>query len=609
MARFLPPLVYRDQLSQIWFTISKVASLLWSVSPRFTILIIALSAFWGLLTAPAFYLEKLIIDNIVANIGNPNWQNALRIISFLVVIRVLVEATRNVLNGLLGFFRRFAGQMFYMRLEMLIANKLAKLDAKTIEDPDFQDKFNKVERESPRRAWNLIMPLINIPNYLFGLASTVGILWLLHPFVAIGVILITLPTIWVDKDFIRKEYDYSEKISPLHRILGWISYFLIRTKNYLEIRILGVQDYLARRMEGLQKEILEGSMDISKRREKARLVTFVPGIIFYIAVNIYLAVLTMTARITVGSYEMFLRSLLASVQNFSSLMNSLLEVYENYIFVADLNWFLSLKSALSNKSSKGKIKTIKEGISFHDVWFKYREDAKWVLKRTSFDIRRGEKIAIVGENGAGKSTLIKLLTRFYDPNKGSIKIDNQDIRAFDYQGYQSKFAVLFQNFEGYPFSAHESIGYGDISRLSKINEIKESAERTGIHDYIESLPLKYENPLNPHFPKGVEPSLGQWQRIGIARMLFRERAEVLILDEPTSNVDPEAEEKIFDQLMKKSASKILVFISQRFSTVRRADRILVMDKGKIIEQGTHKELMKLGGKYANLFVLQAKGYQ
>lgn len=601
--------MYKNQLSQIWFTFSRVTSLLWSINPRFTIAILILSAFWGLLTFPTFYLEKLIIDNIVANIGNPNWQSALRVIIFLVFARVLVETIRNVLSSLLMVFRRFSGQMFYMHLEVLIANKLAKLDAKTIEDPEFQDRFSKVERESTGRAWSLVMLLTDMPNYIFGFASAVAILWFLHPLVALGVVLVSLPTIWVDKFFIRKEYEYAEKISPLHRVLDWLSYFLIRTKNYLEIRILGLQDYLAQRMGELQKEVLEGSMTISKQREKAHFITLVPGVFFYIGVNIYIVVQTLTARITVGSYEMFLRSLLASAQNFSSLIRSFLEIYESYMFVADLQWFLSLEPSLPQNNSGQKIGKIKDGIKFNGVWFRYKDDSSWVIKGVSFKIKVGDKIAIVGQNGAGKSTLIKLLTRFYDPTKGEIIFDGVDVKNLDYNNYQSKFAVLFQNFEVYPFSARESIGYGDVGRLDNITVIQESARRTGIDDYIESLPLKYENPLSPHFPKGVEPSGGQWQRIGIARMFFRENADILVLDEPTANVDPEAEEKIFAELLKKSKSKILVFVSQRFSTVRRADKIIVLDKGKIIEQGTHQQLMEIDGKYKKMFELQAKGYQ
>lgn len=607
--RFLPPIIYREQFSQILFTIRKVASLLWRVNPRLTFLIFVVSASWGLLTFPAFYLEKLILDRIVANIGNPAWRQVLFPISLLITARVLIETTRIVLSSLQSFLRYFASRTFNMRIDVMMGSKLAKLDAKTLEDPGFQDRFNKIERESGRRAWGLMMPLADIPNHLTGFISSVGILWFLHPLVALGVVAVSIPLVWVDRGFIKREYEFQEKISPQYRIWGWLNYYLVKTKNFLELRLLRLANYFTKWLEGVQDQILSGELALYTQKEKFRALAYFPGLFFYILVNIYLVVLTIGKRITVGSYEMFLRALLAAAQNFSGLMNSFLEIYENYIFVQDFVWFLNLKPQISLPKGVKKLAKIKRTIEFADVWFKYKEDGEWVLKVINVTFAPGEKVAIVGENGAGKSTLIKLLARFYDPQKGKVLVDGKDVKKLNLGSYQQKFAILFQNFETYPFSAQETIGYGDVTRLGKLDLIQKAATRTGIHDYIEELPLKYQNPLSPRLPKGVEPSMGQWQRFGISRMLFRRDAEILILDEPTSNVDPEAEERIFNELLKLSKSKILIFVSQRFSTVRRADRILVVDKGRIIERGTHKELMEVGGKYARLFNLQAKGYR
>ncbi len=609
MARnFLPPIIYREQLAQIVFTIKQIVAVLWKASPRFTILIFVLSTFWGLLTFPTFYLEKLILDKIVANISNPAWREVIYTIAFLIVGRILIELFRNVLSSILWFLRRYASESFHIQIELMLADKLSRLDVLTLEDPVFQDRYNKVEREAGRRAWSLMMSLTDIPNYVAAFISSVAILWFLHPLVVLGVILVSLPWIVVDRKYIKKWYDFELEMAPRHRIRGHIAHYLIRTKNFLELRILGLRDYLIGKLAGVHREILDREMEINKEQEKAKTLTYLPSLVFNAGVNIYLVFLTITAKITVGSYELFLRSLLAASQNFTSLTNSLSEIYENYIFVADLVWFFDLKSRISDIGGE-KFTGVKEEIEFKDIWFKYKEGGAWVLRGVNATFNPGEKVAIVGENGAGKSTLIKILARFYDPTKGVVSVDGKDIRSLNYPGYQSRFAVLFQDFEDYSFSARESIGYGDISRVDRLTEIKDAAKKTGIHDYIESLPLGYDNPLSPHFDKGVQLSGGQWQRVGIARVLFRKRAEILILDEPTSNVDPEAEEKIFNELLKTTKSKILLFVSQRFSTVRRADRILVMDKGEIIEQGTHEELMVLNGKYSRLFTLQAKGYK
>lgn len=600
--------LHKNELNQAIFTIRQVAKLLWKINPRLTVVIFILSLFWGLLTFPAFYLEKLILDKIVENIGNPIWKNVIYSISFLIVGRILIELTRNIISSSLGFFRQYASKNFHIEIELLIAGALSKLDIQTIENPKFQDKFNKIEREAGRRAWGLVMPLTDIPNYLSGFISSVGILYFLHPLVAAGVILVSLPWILVDRKFIKKWYDFEFEISAKHRVRGHIAHYLLRTKNHLELRILDLSRYLISKMRVVHAEVMEGEAKIQKEQEFAKTYTYIPSLLFYAGVNIYLVFLTISAKITVGSYELFLRSLLSASQNFASLTNSFLEIYENYVFVSDLTWFLSLEPLINPK--KGKLPgRVMQGIEVKDVWFKYREDSDWILRGVNTSFESGGKIAIVGENGAGKTTLVKVLTRFYDPTSGMVLLDGKNIKSLNYPKYQAKFAVLFQDFEDYSFSAKESIGFGDIERLESLNEIKEAAKKTGIHEYIESLPLGYENPLSPHFHKGVNLSGGQWQRVGIARMLFRKKAEILVLDEPTSNVDPEAEEKIFNELLRISPNKILIFVSQRFSTVRRADKILVVDKGRIIEQGSHEQLMDLKGKYARLFKLQAKGYK
>lgn len=598
----------KDELQQAIFTIRQVARLLWKINPRLTVLIFILSLLWGLMTFPAFYLEKLILDRIVGNIGNPIWKNVIYSISFLIIGRILIELTRNIISSSLGFFRQYASKNFHIEIELLIASQLSRLDIPTIENPDFQDKFNKIEREAGRRAWGVVMPLTDIPNYLSGFISSVGILYFLHPLVAAGVILVSLPWILVDRKFIKKWYDFEFEVSPKHRIRGHIAHYLIRTKNYLEIRILNLSEHLISKMRIVHAEVMAGEAKIHKAQEFAKTYTYIPSLLFYAGVNIYLVILAIGTKITIGSYELFLRSLLAASQNFSSLTNSFLEIYENYVFVSDLNWFLNLEPTINPKGGKLPLK-IKTGIEVKDVWFKYREDSDWILKGVNAKFDAGGKIAVVGENGAGKTTLVKILARFYDPTLGTVMLDGQDIKRLNYPKYQDKFAVLFQDFEDYSFSARESIGFGDIDRVDNLVEIKKAAKKVGIHEYLQSLPLGYENPLSPHFYKGVNLSGGQWQRVGIARMLFRQKAEILILDEPTSNVDPEAEEKIFNELMRISRNKILIFVSQRFSTVRRADKILVVDKGRIIEQGSHEQLMKLRGKYAQLFNLQAKGYK
>lgn len=603
------PKITFGRLGQLVFTFKEATKLALQVNPRLLILLFVLNAIWGFTAAPGFYLEKLIIDSLVANIGTTDVRAAVMAVGILVALRLLLELTRNILSRVNQFLRRTLSRLFEAELSVIIGKKLAELDLETIEDPDFKDKFDKIVNESGRRAWGLMIPLSDIPNYLIGFISSVGLLIILHPLVTIGVIIMSIPQVFVDSRYIKKGYKLRTELSPLHRVWGWLNYYLVRNRNYMEMKILSLTSFLSDKLKGVQKAVLSKQIELSKKRQVSSFAGVLPLTLFEFGVSIWLIFLVVVERITIGSFEMYLRALRSSGQNLTSLVSSILEIYENYIYVNDLVWFLGLDPKIEGNVGGKKLINKSSEIEFKNVWFKYRDSQPWVLKDVNLKINKKENVALVGLNGSGKSTLIKLIARFYDPQKGEVLVDKVKLASYDLETWRNNLSVLFQEFESYPFSAKESIGYGDVSRINNIEEIKEAAKKTGMDEFIEGLPKKYNNPLDPVFEKGVRPSIGQAQRIGISRMLFRKDANIVIMDEPTSSVDPEAEEKIFQELIKETKDKILIFVTQRFSTVRLADRIFVVDKGKIIEHGTHKKLIKFDGKYAKLFNLQAKAYQ
>ncbi len=375
----------------------------------------------------------------------------------------------------------------------------------------------------------------------------------------------------------------------------------------MEMKILNLGFYLGKNLRDLQDTEHKKRVDLGIERQKFELLSLLPVSFFDFAATLWAGYMVVLGRITVGSFQMFLRAVSSFRQNLGGLTSSFLEIYENYAYVLDLIWFFELPSSVEKEGGKIFSGTFDE-IVFDNVWFKYREESSWVIIGVSFKIKKGEKIALVGRNGAGRSTLVKILGGFYIPQKGKVLFDGVNLFDFDSTSWRKKLAVLFQDFELYPFSAREAIGFGDIERLNDLEGIKKAAKKAGISEFIESLPLGYDNPIAPEFEKGVKPSIGQWQRFGIARVFFRRETCVLVLDEPTSNVDPEMEEKIFEEVVKITQDKALLFITQRFSTVNIADRILVLDKGKIIEKGTHQELMKKDARYAKMFDIQAKAY-
>lgn len=601
------PRISFNRFQQIIFTLFEVIKIAYRVRPKLLVAVLVFNAIWGFSAVPGFYLEKLIIDKFVEGIGITDWRPVFYQVGLLLIFALGLSLFRNVFGSYSRFLRRTLSRYVDTELDVLIGNKVSKLKLATIDNPKFKDRFNKVQRESGKRAWSLIMPISDIPNYIFGFTSAVAILIFVNPLISIGVLIFSIPRFLIDSKFIKKEYDLDTQMSTKYRIWGWLRYYLVENRNFIELKLLNLTDYLSRKMKLISSEVIQKRVELNRKREISSLFGHLPITFYDYGISLFLAFNVIIGKITIGSFQLYLRSLRSAEENLSGLVSSLLEIYENYIYVTDLVWFLNLDEEVISQRGL-KISGDKVSIEFKNVWFKYPRTKKWVLRNVSFKIEPGEKIALVGENGAGKSTLIKLVGGFYFVQKGDVLINKVNIKVMDISLWRSQLAVLFQQFETYPFSAKDSIGYGDVGRIENIGGIQDVAKRTDIDDFITSLPLKYENPLAPEFDKGVNPSIGQWQRIGISRMLFRNSASLLILDEPTSNVDPIAEEKIFEELKKLAENKVLLFVTQRFSTVRIANRIFVMDEGKIIEEGTHKQLMDMKGKYERMFTIQAQAY-
>ena len=597
-------------LKQITFTYKHVLKLIWSVNRLYVVLLFFLTIFSALLTVPVYYLDKIFLDQIVKNIGNPDIEKAVWFVGGIVLARISLNFLQDISYRATYFFRRTIARYLEPEVDRMIGQKLAELDMQTLEDPDFKDRFEIIKNESVRRVFDVMDPVSNIPNHLIGFITAVGFLILLHPLVALGTVIVTIPSVIIDAKFVKKDYQLTKDLSTLNRMWGWLKHYLVRNRNYIELKLLDLAPYLSQEIKKVQDEQVGKRVALMKERETQQGFTNVVLTLYEAGISIWLVFLTLAAKITIGSSQLYLRSLSASQRNFASLATDFTSLIENYVYMNDLIWFLGLESSIENSSGSIKFFDSEDfSVEFRNVWFKYKEDQPWILKGLNLKFSPKENLALVGLNGAGKSTMIKLLARFYDPNKGDIFVGGVNLKDVDLKSYRQQLAILFQEFETYPFSVIDSIGFGDVSRIKNIKEIKQAAEATDMAEFIESLPLKYKNPLEPAFEKGVKPSGGQAQRIGIARMLFRKNAKLLIMDEPTSSVDPEAEEKIFSQLIKQSENKILIFVTHRFSTVRLADRILVMSHGKVTEEGTHEHLMKLDRKYAKLFNLQAKGYK
>jgi len=603
------PKLQESRLGQVWFVFFQILKLSWQVSPKLLVFTILANTLVGLLIYPTLRLEKAFIDGLIQNVGANFWGTAGKMVILILFLRFVVGIGQDILGRLGDFLRRMMSRIMSVYLISLIAKKYVEVDVALIDDPEFQDKMSKIRRESSMRAWGMIWPLANTPMVLAGLLSTLIIIFSFNPLVTLVILFLSIPVFWIDAKFIREDYQFENKNTPLYRISGWLEHYLLRPRNILEIKLLRLAQPFSKRMMETYNQIFSGRLNLEKRKTFWKIVGSVPQNIFLLFFGIYVAFFVFAKKLTVGSAEMILRAINSFRENLTGLVKNFFELYENYLYVTDLVWLLSLEPKLMvDKKGRKVAKKFSEGIEFKNVWFRYSEKTPWVLKDIDLQIKPQEKVAIVGENGAGKSTLVKLICRFYDPQKGKVLLNGIDLKKYSIEDLWKNLSVLFQDFEVYPFTAKESIAYGDISKINRKDLIEKAAKRAKIDDYIKSLKLKYQNPLDPQFEKGVRPSMGQWQRIGLARIFLKD-AQIIILDEPTSHVDPKAEEEIFEEIISYFKKKMLFLISHRFSTVRRADKICVVDNGKIIESGNHDELMKLGGRYAQLFELQAKGYR
>lgn len=588
---------------------------------------VTLNSLWGFFDLPLLLISRRLIDTVIEAITSPDWQAFKTTIFWLMILQGGLEFARQVVSRSSQGLNMLLTRRIDAQMSMEVARKKSELEISVVESPEFQDIYDRIEKESSRKIWGLIRPLFDVFQGIVGLVANLIIVASFAPLVMVLIILLTVPRTVVHILMGKKHYELREKMSGEYRVWSWLTDYLQGGKTGYEVRIFDLKKPLVRKI----KKLLS---DLFGKRERLEWETIgwntlvrVPEQIFLIGFNIFVFFQALAQAITLGYAQMLVRAV-TGIQNYlSQVSSSMAEIYQNQLFVKDLVWLLDQESKSNEPQNyngvpqyhkgygaqRGRqgakfVMPLKKGIEFRNVWYKYPQSKDWVLKDISFEIEPKENIALVGENGAGKTTLIKLLCGFYEVQKGEILVNGRDIREYRQNDYLRALSVLFQEFEEYPFSAAESIGYGNYREMTDLDMIKRAAKLTKIDGFISNLPKGYHNPISKKLAGGIEPSKGQWQRIALARALFK-RAPILILDEPTSNVDPKAEEEIFNDLIKINRDHLVILISHRFSTVRKADRILVLDQGRLVESGTHESLMRNGQMYAELFTAQAKGYR
>lgn len=554
------------------------------------------------------YLDSRVIDEIVHLLGVNKEDRFFSTLIFFVAAVILLNITEKIAWALFALAEKSHYFSINKMVEMMFLQKVSELDMYHFEDNNTHNLIQKVREMYNYKPANVANRFIWMSGDLIRIISSIAIVLTFSFPAFLLVLLTTIPGLIINIKLGSDSWGIWDANALDKRKYWWTKDMLGREDSLMELRIFRTQDYLM----GVVKDIYNRFTDKERKNQVKR--AFLESIFGNLSTLgslgfwIIAIAATLNGDITLGLLTFYV----SSTNNFSSALAGFFRYlsaqYEDSIYMVDFFKFLNLENTIK----EGKLELPKKSqaplIEFKDVWFKYKNSKRYVLKNFNLTINPGERIAFVGVNGAGKTTLIKLLCRFYDVSKGEILVDGINIKDLTFESLYTKIGVLFQDFIRYSqFDVKTNIELGDVSNLGNTARVEESVFKADAKEFIDAYSNKLEQVLDKSFEGGINPSGGQWQRIALARAFFRD-APILILDEPTSAIDAKAEFEIFERLYEFSKNKTVIIVSHRFSTVRKADKIYVLDKGQIVEQGTHVELLALNGKYSDAFYTQAKGY-
>lgn len=602
-----------NQFREFWGTLRNTPEafrLVWSSSRPAAIVAIGLTLIAASLPAAQAWAGKLIIDSVLGAIdqGIDSVAGLQQVMPYLILEFALVLVGSLVSQGR-ALFDRILQQQLTNHVNSLVIRKAISLDLQFFENPIFYDTLQNARRQADVSALNIVNATLQMAQQIITLISLIILLLRFSPWLAVIVFVAAIPSFLSQSQYAERAFRATTRRAPEARLLNYLETLLTSNETVKEIKLFGLGETLLKRYQTLFTRFYMEDRAIAERRTLASLGWGLLSNLAYYGSYAWIVLRTTAGLITLGDMTMFLALFRQSQNSVRSLLDSLNRMYESNLFLDNLMTFLKLQPLLVVPEN-GRIapSPIRQGIEFKNVSFRYPGAEIDVLRGVNLSIQPGERIALVGLNGAGKTTLIKLLTRLYDPSEGQILLDGVDLREYDIASLHQRFGVIFQDFVRYQFTVQENIGFGQVDALGDMQRIQYAADRGGAIPVIENLPKGYDTILGRRWEKGQELSGGQWQKIALARAFMRD-AEVLVLDEPTSALDAEAEYEVFQRFGELIEDRIAVLISHRFSTVRMADRIVVLSAGKILELGSHAELIALDGAYARLFNLQAEGYR
>lgn len=579
--------------------------LVWQSAPGWATANTLVSVFRSFLPLLLLWLLRNVIDEIAAaaSAGTSSLSEVMMPIVALVIVWFLDEA----LSDLGNYVRKKQSLRFEDHMYGLLHSKASSLDLINFENPGYYDTLSRAAREATWRPNNILNNLVSVSRATLSLLLMTGLILSLNWLPAALLVVANIPGIWLRLHYADVLYDFHRKQTPEARRSAYFNWLLTGDRPSRELRLFGLGEYfkgLFRRSFLKQKE---EELDILKKRTMIELITDLFKAAAFLVTVLYIARETITGALTLGEMAMFLVAFRQGMAYIRELLGSVAGLYEDGLFIGDTFGFLNLGEHIKALEPSHRISPLITGIVAEKLSFTYPGNQAKAIDEVSFELRKGEVVAIVGPNGAGKSTLARLLCRLYDPDSGTLRYDGTDIRHFDPDEFRKQFSVVFQDFMLYNLPAGENIRLGNITAGENPGKVENSAMFAGVHELISRLPKGYDTLIGNLFDESRELSWGEWQKIAIARALYRD-SPVLILDEPSSSLDPDTEYEIFSRFREIMKGRTSVLISHRFTNVTLADRIMVLDKGKIAETGTHEELMAMRGTYYSMFTKQSSRY-
>jgi len=584
----------------------RALELVWSTNGALTVALGLLTLAAGVLPASVAYVGALIVDAVVGAIRSGGGE-ARRVVELVALEGALVAAIAAAQRGLSlcqSLLRAQLGQ----RVNVMILEKALTLELQHFEDSEFYDKLTRARREASTRPLSLVTRTFGLVQNGVSLASYGVLLARFSPWAVAVLLLAGLPAFVAEAKFSGDAFRLFRWRSPETRMQMYLETVIAREDHAKEVKLYGLGPRLLERYRDIFRRLYREDRALTMRRDAWG---FALGLIATAALYgayAWIAVTAVRRLITLGQMTMYVALFRQGQSAVSAMLAAVGGMYEDNLYLSTLYEYLEtevpepLGTALRGPHPA-------DGVRFEDVSFTYPEAEEPALEHVTLHLTPGTSLALVGENGSGKTTLIKLLTRLYSPSSGRIVLDGQDLRDWDQVSLRERIGVIFQDFARYQMLVGENVGAGDERFFEDEERWRAAAVKGRASEFIETLPSGYRTQLGKWFREGRELSGGQWQKIALSRAFMRTRADILVLDEPTAAMDAQAEAEVFEHFRQLARERITILISHRFSTVRMADQIAVLARGRIIERGSHEELMKLNGRYAQLFTLQARGYR